>query len=119
MLFAVMTVTQVPAMAMACATKSQSVILAAAHVSHYAHSGDHQHHSDVAADNVADDVLNADAAHHASVCQAMGCCMALDPGVIRAPIAIDLLIGLIGPAPARVMLPALPEPADPPPRRQV
>jgi hypothetical protein len=114
MLFAVMAVIQVPAMAVACATQSQPVTLPTTSADHHhQHSGHHQHQQeDVAAD------LSADAIHDASVCQAMSCCMAPNQA-IRSPVAIDLLIGLIGQAPAPVMLPALQEPADPPPRLQV
>jgi hypothetical protein len=113
-LFAIGTMIQVPAMAIACATKSSQLVAASFADHHHSHSGHHQHHADVATD-----VVDADVTHDASVCQAMGCCMAIDPAVAPTPVAMDILIGLLDQAPARVMLPALPEPADPPPRLQV
>jgi hypothetical protein len=114
MLFAVVAIVQVPAMAVACAAKSPGRIIHASSADdHHSHLGHHQHHADVAVD-----VDDSGATHHASVCQAMNCCMAVDPAVVRSPIATDLLIGLIGQAAARAMLPAPPEPADPPPRLQ-
>jgi hypothetical protein len=118
MLFAVTTIMQVPAMAVACATKSSEPVAASFAAHHHSHSGHHQHHADIAAD-IAINVVDADVTHDDSVCQAMGCCLALNPAIARTPVTMDLLIGLIDQAPARVMLPAFPEPADPPPRLQV
>ena len=46
----------------------------------------------------------------------LGCCLALYPAVCAAPSAFDQLLGPIEAAVARIMVPALPDPADPPPR---
>jgi hypothetical protein len=117
--FVVATGMQVPAMAVACATGSvQHRPVSASSTDHdhhlhdnHSHSG-HQHQPGPIADIV-------DAAHDPVHCYAMGCCMALDPSAAHAPAVVDILLGVLGLAPARVMLPALPEPADPPPRVQV
>jgi hypothetical protein len=109
MLFAVVTLIQVPAMAVAYATAPARPAAAAPHdAPHNSHS--HRDHAPQASDS----------AQGESVCQAMGCCVvAIEPAVIRAPAATYCLLGLVDIPPARVMLPALPEPTDPPPRLQV
>jgi hypothetical protein len=111
MLFAVVTLIQVPAMAVAYATAPARSVAVAPHDAH--HHNSHSHHRDHAPQA-------SDSAQDASVCQAMGCCVvAIDPAVICAPAATCSLLGLVDIPPARVMLPAFPEPADPPPRLQV
>lgn len=116
MLFAVITVVQAPTLALAWATKSSESVTLAPSASHrHAHSDHHRHHADVAIDD-----LDADVTYGDPLCQAMGCCwVAVNPAVVRSPAVVDLVLGLIDQAPARVMLPAFPEPADPPPRIQV
>ena len=124
-LFATMTLLQVPTMALACATgkthagdahaASAAPPPAGHHGSHAAHShsiaahDSHDHHP----------ASPADAAHDPSDCYAMGCCIAVRPAAISAPVAIDRLLGVLDLAPAHTMLPAPQEPADPPPRRFV
>jgi hypothetical protein len=114
MLFTLVTVIQMPTMAVACATKSSHPVAASLASHYHSHSGHHQYHADIATD-----VADAGVMHDGSVCQAMGCCLALNPAITRTPVAMDVLIGLLDQAAERAMLPALPEPADPPPRLQV
>jgi hypothetical protein len=109
-LFAAVTVVQVPAMAIACATGSPQ--RAATAVSHGGH-----HHSHTAHGHQAEPAL--DATHDASTCYALGCCTALRPLGITAPAVADVLLGVLDLASAQAMLPSLLEPADPPPRLQV
>jgi hypothetical protein len=49
----------------------------------------------------------------------MSCCIALAPSAVRAPTASHILLGVLDLVPARQLLPASPEPADPPPRLRV
>ena len=112
-LFAAVTVVQVPAMAIACATGSaQSVATAVSHGGHHHSHTAHGHQMEPAADA-------ADATHDATACFALGCCTALRPLGITAPAVADVLLGVLDLASAQAMLPSLREPADPPPRLQV
>jgi hypothetical protein len=109
-LFAAVTVVQVPAMAIACATGSaQPVAIAVSHDSHHHSHSAHRHPTEPA----------SDATQDASTCYALGCCAALHPLGVTAPAATDVLLGGLDLALARAMLPSLREPADPPPRLQV
>lgn len=112
-LFAVVTLVQVPAMAVAYATApARSVATAAPPDTHHHDAHSHRHHDHAAP--------TADGTAGGSLCQAMGCCVvAIGPAVIRAPAAPYFLLGLVDSPPARMMLPSQPEPADPPPRLQV
>lgn len=111
-LFALVTLVQVPAMAVAYATASARPMTATSldaddHGSHSHHRHDHT-------------PATSDGAQDASLCQAMGCCViAIAPAAIGAPAATYSPLGLIDIPPPCVMLPAQPEPADPPPRLQV
>ena len=112
-LFAAVTVVQVPAMAIACATGSaQPAATAVSHGGHHHSHTAHGHQMEPAADA-------ADATHDATACFALGCCTALRPLGITAPAVADVLLGVLDLASAQAMLPSLLEPADPPPRLQV
>lgn len=112
-LFAAVTVVQVPAMAIACATGSaQPVATAVSHGGHHHSHAAHGHQMEPAADA-------AEATHDATACFALGCCNALRPVGISAPVVADALLGVLDLAAASAMLPSLREPADPPPRLQV
>lgn len=82
---------------------------------HVALQSSHQHHAHVIAIDVFDGV---DDAYGVLSCQAVGCCLALNLPAWAAPPAFDQLLGRFDAAPAEVMVPAPPDPADPPPRRQ-
>jgi hypothetical protein len=52
------------------------------------------------------------------VCHGLGCFQSLTSAAQAAPLAQSLAREQLIPAPARVMIPTLPDPADPPPRLQ-
>ena len=109
-LFAAVTVVQVPAMAIACATGSaKPAATAVSHGSHHHSHTAHRHQTEPA----------ADATHDTSNCYALGCCTALRPLGITAPAVADVLLGVLDLESAQPMLPSMLEPADPPPRLQV
>lgn len=111
-LFAVTTLLQLPAMAFAATSGSvqREITSTAQHTqAHQHHQHDHDHHDGSA----------PDAAHDGPPCFALGCCFALGAGGTSAPVAAYVLLGMLARAPARTMLPSLPDPAVPPPRLQV
>jgi hypothetical protein len=112
-LFAVSTLLQLPAMAFAStATAAPQEITNAtqptqAHQHHHQH--DHDHHDGTA----------SDAGDNGPSCFAVGCCFALGAVGTCQPAAAYIPLGTLARAPTRTMLPALPDPAVPPPRLQV
>jgi hypothetical protein len=117
-LVAVVSLLQVPSMVMA---RSGSVApqqdhLVVSHSNHENLSPTHQHH---AHGTVGDAVDVADDAYGIPACHVAGCCLALNPFICGAPSAFYLELGLVVMAAAHVMVPALPDPAVPPPRLQV
>ena len=112
-LFAAVTVVQVPAMAIACATgTTQPIATPASHGGHHHSHTAHGHQMEPAAGA-------ADTTHDATACFALGCCTALRPVGISAPLVADVLLGVLDLGATSAMLPSLREPADPPPRLQV
>jgi hypothetical protein len=111
-LFAVSTLLQLPAMAFAATSGSaqQEITNATQHTqAHQHHQHGHDHH----------DGSGPVAAHDGPACFAVGCCFALGAVGTSAPAAAYVLLGLLAHAPARTMLPSLPDPVVPPPRLQV
>jgi hypothetical protein len=114
-LLAAVSLVQMPSMVMAWSDAGatyhqQSATL---HSQHSTLQSSHQHH----AQGIADDAFEAGADIYGTfACHIVGCCLALNPVVCGAPSASDQLIGPLDRAPPRVMLPAVSDPADPPPR---
>lgn len=109
-LFAAITVAQAQAMTIACVSPlAQSAAIPQIH--HHAddaHTSNHGHDGQPA----------SDATHDPTICHDMSCCVALGPARVAAPAVAFVSLGIVAAAPARTMLPAIPEPADPPPRLQ-
>jgi hypothetical protein len=116
-LVAVVSLMQMPSMVMAMSgsVAPQHDHSVASHSHHENLPPSHQHHTHgtVGASDVTDD------AYGIPVCHVAGCCLALNPAICGAPSAFYLALGPLHLAAARVMVPALPDPAVPPPRLQV
>jgi hypothetical protein len=84
---------------------------------HDAGTGAHAaaHHSHLAVPAPEDDAAQ-DIAPRAATCYAFGCFIALATSAIGAPQSGPVLLGRLGPAIGRDMIPARSDPADPPPR---
>ena len=114
-LFAVSTLLQLPAMAFAATSSGSAQRDMTSAAQHNQADQAHQHHQH---DHDHPDGSAADPAHEPS-CFALGCCFALGAAGMGAPTAAYILLGVLARAPARTMLPSLPDPAVPPPRLQV
>ena len=115
---AVVSLMQMPSMVMA---RSGSVLPQHDHsVASHSHRetlpASHQHHAHGTVGDASD---VTDDAYGIPVCHVAGCCLALNPVICGTPSAFYLALGPVDMAAARVMVPALPDPAVPPPRLQV
>jgi hypothetical protein len=116
-LVALVGVVQMPSMVMA---NSGSVVpqhgySVASHSQHKTLPASHQHHAHGIVGDASD---IADDAYGIPACHVAGCCLALNPVTCGVPSAFYLALGPVDMAAARVMVPALPDPAVPPPRLQ-
>ena len=114
---AVASLIQMPSMVMAKASSvaPQHDHSGSSHSHHEKLSPSHQHH---ALGTVGDAFDVTDDAHGIPECHVAGCCLALNPVICGVPSAFFLALGPLVLAAARVMVPALPDLADPPPRLQ-
>jgi hypothetical protein len=78
----------------------------------------HVHHGAMQRSHEQDTQDTADASYGLTACHVVGCCLALGFSGCGAPIALYLPIGSLDAAPARPIVAAPPDPADPPPRLQ-
>lgn len=114
-LVAMVSVMQMPSMVMA---GSGSVAPQHGYSSHSHHETlpvSHQQHAHGIVGDASD---IADDGHGIPACQAAGCCLALNPVVCGAPAAFYLALGPVDRDAARAMVPAVSDPAVPPPRLQ-
>jgi len=114
-LVAAVSLLQMPSMVMA---ESGSVARQHGHsiASHNHHELAPSHHR---AHGGADSAVDATGdAPSVPACHIAGCCLALNPVILGAPSTFCLALGPLALAVARVMAPAAPDPADPPPRLQ-
>jgi hypothetical protein len=105
-LLAVVSLLQMPSMVFAPAGAAEIAI--ASHDHNERLQPSHDHH----APGTTDDAQGAPA------CHLIGCCLAISPSGCSAPSALYRPLGPLEAAPARAMVPALPDLADPPPRLQ-
>jgi hypothetical protein len=116
-LVAVVSLVQMPSIVMAWSGSAAShhEHSIASHSNHATLQASHQHD----AHGIAGDTFDAvDDAYAIPACHVVCCCLALNPVICGAPSAFYLALGRVDAAAARVMLPAPPDPADPPPRLQ-
>jgi hypothetical protein len=116
-LFAIASLIQVPSMALArssAAAHSGTTPLGMVHHdmgAHAEHGMTHADHRDHAQASLDRDGVAA--------CCSFNCCTLLTPISNQNPHAVFLLLGKMEASPSRTMVPALPDPADPPPRLPV
>jgi hypothetical protein len=115
-LFALLSPLQAPAMVFAwagAAVPSHHATLASSHPEHTVHHHSHPQTSDVTdGQDLTGDI------HGAPLCHSVGCCTGLAAIDVGAPTTIYLSLGLLDAAPEAALVPASPDPADPPPRLQ-